>query len=261
VPPLQVVFHSEGTAITGSMFLPDRSEKPVPAVVFLHGYTGHRMEPSFLFPRMAQKLTAQGIAALTFDFRGSGESDGRFEDMTIPGEVKDAHKAVDFVKKASGIDPARLGVLGYSLGGCIAGLMLGERNDIRAGVMWAPAIYMKELMEKRLRESGLNFDTVPRQGLPVGNLTNGYEFFRTVRDIDAEAACRKSSAHILVLQGEDDDVVPPEHGRRLVEALKGRSAKIRYEGIPDVAHGFDSVAAVGILMGKTALWFKEHLKG
>jgi len=261
MPPLQVVFHSEGTAVTGSMFLPDTVGNPVPAVLFMHGYTGHRMEPSFLFPRMARRLTAQGIAALTFDFRGSGESDGRFEDMTIPGELKDALKALDFLKKASGIDPARLGVLGYSLGGCIAALALGERTDIRAAVLWAPAIYIKELVEKKLLDNGLSFDTVPPQGLPVGNLVNGREFFDTVRNIDAVAACRKSSAHLLVLQGQDDDVVPPDHTKRFVEALKGRSAKIRFEPIPDAAHGFDTVPAVETLMAKSASWFKDHLKG
>ncbi len=117
MPPLQVVFHSESIALTGSLFLPERADRPVPGVVFLHGFTGSRMEPGYLFPRAARVLAAAGIASLTFDFRGSGESDGEFVNVTVPGEIKDAHRALDFLKNTTGIDTARVGLLGYGLAG------------------------------------------------------------------------------------------------------------------------------------------------
>ncbi|HHN46382.1 MAG TPA: alpha/beta fold hydrolase [Planctomycetes bacterium] len=261
MPPIQVIIHSEGAAMCGSLYLPENAEDAAPGVVFLHGFRGHRIEAGFLFPRMARKLNEAGIAALTFDFRGSGESDGRFEDMTVPGEIKDAHRAVDFMKKVSGVNPARIGVVGYSLGGCVACHVLGERRDVGAAALWAPAVYLDEIIGRRLQEAGLAIESVPAEGIPEGNMVVGKSFFSTADGLDAENACRKSTVPLLVIHGEDDEAVPPEWGRKLVKSLAGHGLKSRYEGIAGGGHGFDNTAAADKLFSLTLAWFKEHLKG
>lgn len=44
----------------------------------LHGFTGNKTETHFLYTRLARQLATQGIAALRFDFAGSGDSQGEF---------------------------------------------------------------------------------------------------------------------------------------------------------------------------------------
>src|SRR5215831_11612603 len=82
----------------------------MPGVVFFHGFTGDRMESHWIFVKCARALARHGIASLRFDFYGSGESDGEFSEVTLPGEVSDAETAVSFFRGQRGIAPDALGL-------------------------------------------------------------------------------------------------------------------------------------------------------
>src|SRR6516165_8124503 len=94
--------------------------RPAPCVVFFHGFTGDRMESHWIFVKCSRALAFHGIASLRFDFYGSGESDGQFDEVTLQGEVSDAEAAVEFFRKQKGVDGRRLGLCGLSLGGAVA---------------------------------------------------------------------------------------------------------------------------------------------
>ena len=49
-------------------------------------------------------LARQGIASARFDFLGSGESDGEFQDMTLSGEIADAGAILDWLGRVRGVD-------------------------------------------------------------------------------------------------------------------------------------------------------------
>ena len=98
---IAVTFEVHGQRIAGVLDIPVGVKHP-PVVLMLHGYTGTRNEwsskavPEGLFGRCALAMQNKGIASLRFDFRGSGESDGKFEDMTVESEITDALAAIDF---------------------------------------------------------------------------------------------------------------------------------------------------------------------
>ncbi|MBN1807985.1 MAG: alpha/beta fold hydrolase [Planctomycetes bacterium] len=259
--PQQVIFKNKGTALVGSLYMPCEAAGDVPGVIFLHGFTGHRIEPGFLFPRAARSLERKGIASLTFDFAGSGESDGDFSDMTILGEVADAHAAAEHLKKAPGICARKLGVIGYSLGAAVACQLLGERDDLAAAALWAPAVQVRDLTEARLAEAGLTLDTIPSSGIPVGNLMTGHEFYRQIPHLDPVSACMRSGAAILAVHGSNDTVVPATHGRQLAETLGAREAESEYVELAEVGHGFEKVDMAEKLIELTSTWFERHLKG
>ncbi|MBD3293779.1 MAG: alpha/beta hydrolase, partial [Armatimonadia bacterium] len=73
-------FEVDGHRIAASIHIPDTT--PAPGVVMCHGFTGQRMEAHFLFVKAGRAMCEAGLNVLRFDFRGSGESDGRFRDMT-----------------------------------------------------------------------------------------------------------------------------------------------------------------------------------
>ena len=59
-----------------------------PMVIIMHGImTTKDIYPQ---PEIAKRLQSRGIAALTFDFNGHGQSYGRFRDMTVLNEKDDA---------------------------------------------------------------------------------------------------------------------------------------------------------------------------
>ena len=71
-----------GYIIRGLFSTPDNGEyKSV--VVFLHGYTGHKNETSFLFKQLSARFVEEGYATLRYDYYGSGDSDGEFHNQTL----------------------------------------------------------------------------------------------------------------------------------------------------------------------------------
>src|SRR5947208_9086564 len=110
----------KGQRLRGVVHLPGEAAARSPGVVFFHGFTGSRMEVHWMFVKCARALSRAGIASLRFDFAGSGESEGEFARASLQSEIDDAHDAVAFFGQHGGIDAARLGLCGLSLGGSIA---------------------------------------------------------------------------------------------------------------------------------------------
>ena len=65
---------------------PDVMPKRCPIVILCHGFGGARNNG--LFNGIADGLEKLGIATIRFDFNGHGESEGDFQQMTVPNEVE-----------------------------------------------------------------------------------------------------------------------------------------------------------------------------
>ena len=136
----------------GMLHLPQRLDfrPPWPAVALFHGFTGSRTEARFLFVSFSRLLARHGIASARFDFMGSGESDGEFQDMTLSGEIADAGAILDWLGRVHGVDRRRLTLLGLSAGGTVAGCLAGDRGtEVRGLVLWAPAGEISERIRER----------------------------------------------------------------------------------------------------------------
>lgn len=111
--------HAEAAA---RLFTPDGfgTGEPVPAMVILHGSGG---EWSGRGRRHGMFLAEHGIAALvvdTFESRGLGHDMAyldRLRVANVPDQVADAYAALDYLRALPGIDPGRIGLMGYSMGG------------------------------------------------------------------------------------------------------------------------------------------------
>ena len=71
-------------------------------------------------PELAKALEQAGYVVLRFDFRGCGQSEGRRGDVIVDEEIADLRHAIDFLATQPGVDAARIGVIGASLGGSVA---------------------------------------------------------------------------------------------------------------------------------------------
>ncbi len=84
-------------------------------IVLCHGFGGNRL----MVGPIARLLVKHGFGALMFDFRAHGRSAG---DLSTWGwlETDDLLGALDTLKQRPEVDPTRIGVLGFSLGGQVA---------------------------------------------------------------------------------------------------------------------------------------------
>jgi dipeptidyl aminopeptidase/acylaminoacyl peptidase len=111
-----VSFYSEGTRLSGDLFLPERlgSGEKRSGIVLCHGYTGVR---NLYLPDTAKALTDAGYVVLTFDYKGWGDSDGPKSRLSPYGRVLDSQAALTFLGVQPMVDPNRLGIYGTSYGG------------------------------------------------------------------------------------------------------------------------------------------------
>ena len=109
------------------------------AIVFVHGGGNNR---TALLPE-AELLVHHGYSALVYDTRASGESDGEL--MTGGDREKyDLAAAIDYVSSRPGVDPGRIGVVGFSIGASTAALEAATDRRARAVVLYATWSSMRD---------------------------------------------------------------------------------------------------------------------
>lgn len=111
---LDVEFQSEGTTVRGWLYLPDGGG-PHPAVVLAGGWCYVR---ELVMPHYAAQFAENGIAALVFDYRNLGVSDGEPRQHLDPWmQIRDYQNALSFLATRPEVDAERLGAWGISYSG------------------------------------------------------------------------------------------------------------------------------------------------
>ncbi len=111
-----VSFYSEGCRLVGDVYYPDdlRSGGKHAGIVLCHGYTGVK---DIYLPENARVLNAAGYVAMTFDYKGWGESAGPRSRLAPYSRVADVQAALTFLGTLPEVHSERLGIYGTSYGG------------------------------------------------------------------------------------------------------------------------------------------------
>jgi fermentation-respiration switch protein FrsA (DUF1100 family) len=215
-----VTFTNHDQQLVGMLHLPD-GPGPHPAVLFYHGFTGDRIENHFIFVKMARRLAAAGMVAMRFDFRGSGESQGEFVDMTLPAEVDDARMALAWLRAHPAVDATNVSILGLSMGGAVAAAIAGEDPDVRKLVLWSALAAPLELFESEAGGQPLPPPLGPQPDgtFDVGGHLIGPAFIQTLGDVQPLALVSDFRRPVLIIHGTNDPTVPPDHARRFLQAI------------------------------------------
>ena len=121
-----------------------KSGEKCPIVIICHGFGGNRDRGTTC--TIGHQLPTENIASIRFDFNGHGESEGRFEDMTVPNEIEDAKCVYQYVSTLPFIDTKRIAILGASQGGVVASMTAGElgHGKLKAAVLLCPAAVLRD---------------------------------------------------------------------------------------------------------------------
>lgn len=250
----QISFENAGQTLYGFLHAPEGAG-PHPAVALLHGFGGNHMEPRAIFTRTARRLASSGIAALRFDFRGSGDSEGEFRDASIESEVSDARAGLRFLAEQSEVDADRLGLVGLSLGGMIAACTAGDSPEVRALVLWSPVAHLGELFATEATEERAR-ELLGEGYVDFGGLEVGMDLVEQAVGTDPVAALGGFAGRVLVIHGTGDELVPAEHGQRYKAALGDRADLELVEGAD---HVYSALPWERHVMERTTAWLREHL--
>jgi uncharacterized protein len=253
--PLQ--FMNEGKKLFGVLHLPKPSGK-FPCVVMFHGFTGTKAEAHFLFTKTARKLAENGIAAFRFDFMGSGDSEGRFEDMSVGTEISDARAAIGFIRKHRNINKEKTGILGLSMGGFVAAYTCGTVPGIKSTVLWSAVAAYRRTFEKLLGKEFTAKD-LPKSR-DFGGCVVTRKFYAAAMDYDGLnlESVNKYKGPLLIVHSDNDEAVVPESAAIYYQTSNSRVKQLKM--IKGGGHTFGTAKIEPKVIALTVDWFKRTLK-
>lgn len=134
----RVGFPSDGLGLEGVLHVPAGSG-PFPAIVVCHPHPlyGGDMDNNVVLA-VSHAVREASIVSLRFNFRGVEFSEGQFADGV--GEQEDVLAALRFLSTEALVDPARIGLAGYSFGAKVALPVALARKEVRALALVSPFV-------------------------------------------------------------------------------------------------------------------------
>jgi dienelactone hydrolase len=247
-----VRFASGDITLAGTIVLPDGSQ-PHPAVVLVHG-SGPQKRDLFT----ARWFAAQGVAALAYDKRGVGESDGDFRKVPFMELCDDALGAIKYLKSRKEIDAKRIGVWGLSQGGWLGPLAASRSADVAFVIaVSGPGVtpgeqmivyYGNELRARGVAESDVEAASAVRRDI-WSYMESGQGYEKTKRELN-EA---RTKPWFSQAKTQQDDSFGPLPTPAEVSKPVGRSAVwFKQEAV------YDPVPALRALRVPALFLFGDH---
>ena len=255
---LPVTFEVRNQQIVGMLHLPAGRGR-FPTALLLHGFTGTKVEAHRLFVKLSRALARNGIASLRFDYRGSGDSAGEFEQMSIRSEIADSLEAIKFLARHKRINSRRLALIGLSMGGAVAAHVVARaRHRVKTLVLLAPVAEGTGILDdlstpeavSSLAETGITDHN--------GNLV-GMTFIRQFAEMKPLREVAKSKCPVMIVHGDRDETVPVHHADLYERALHTPHRLVKKVIIRGADHTFNKHVWEQRVIIETAHWLGETL--
>ncbi|WNO07557.1 alpha/beta hydrolase [Teredinibacter sp. KSP-S5-2] len=123
-------FVVDGSKVSGHLYIPKDSakNKAYPCVILCHGFCGVK---ELLLPAFADYFANNGYAALTFDYRGFGQSEGEKGRLVPELQIEDIQQAIAYVSSLDEIDENKIALWGTSFGGANAIVAASNNSAVK----------------------------------------------------------------------------------------------------------------------------------
>ena len=268
----------DGQTLAGTLTLPHGTARHA-AVLLLSSADAQNRDASNVhdyyhpFRQLADTLTRAGLAVLRLDDRGVGGSTGRLDSLDTRARAQDARDALAFLRARRDIRADRLGLLGHSEGGLIAGMIAAEDTTIRAVVLMASTgrsghatvEWMNHKMLAHTRAEGRERNAMFQEAMQAWDERAKVDpwamFFNTY---DPTVTMQKVHAPLLILHGEQDANCPPTDAQNLGDAARSSgNLDVTVHTLPGLDHAFLKVSDFknGVASGDSAYLLSPELLG
>jgi dipeptidyl aminopeptidase/acylaminoacyl peptidase len=252
---------NDGFNIQGWLLPPMQVEsgKKYPMVVLIHGGPSSAVTPewpaSFGMSRaIIAALSSRGYYVLMPNPRGSYGQGEEFTRANVKdfgaGDLSDILAGVDAAIKKYPIDPARLGVTGWSYGGFMTMWTVTQTNRFHGAVAGAGIANWQSYYGQNLIDQWM----MPFFGASVYDDPPVYEKSSPIRFI------KKVKTPTLVIVGERDAECPSSQSYEFWHALKTLGVPTQLIVYPGEGHLFLKPQNQADRMDQTVAWFDKYLK-
>ena len=238
-----VMFKSQGITLAGSILKP---KNPFAAVVIVHGSDPVKREMEF-----AKRLAKEGVAVLTYDKRGVGESGGVYVGPSVGTNnidtanlnllSKDANEAVKIFQAYLNNKKIPVGLVGFSQAGWIIPITASKNPQVQFMVLFScPTISTLEQLRFQFYTNGNNkfwddhTDADAREH--TKNDPDKYQFVAT----DPKLFLNSLSIPGLWLFGEKDIQIPVKLCIEQLNIFKVQGKPFEYTLFPSLGHNTSS---------------------
>jgi dipeptidyl aminopeptidase/acylaminoacyl peptidase len=202
-----------------------------PLLTLVHG--GPTAQASPAYASRIQFWTSRGFAVVDVNYGGSSGF-GRAYREELNGEwgvvdVEDVIAAAHFLGATGRADPARMAISGGSAGGYTVLAALSTSDVFKAGADYYGVSDMTVLARDTHKFESRYLDSLIG---PLPQAQSVYDSRSPLNHLDG------FKAPLIVFQGADDEVVPPNQSALIVEALRSRGIPLSYLLFPGEGHGF-----------------------
>ncbi len=148
-----IQFQSNETTVRGWLYTPDNGEGPFPTVVMAGGWCYVK---EIVQPHYAAMFAENGFAAILFDYRNFGDSDGKRRQHIDPNlQIEDYRNAISFAETLEEVDARRIGVWGLSYSGGHSLILAAIDSRVKCAVSQIPVV--DGFLNMRLNNGTVNF--------------------------------------------------------------------------------------------------------
>ena len=278
--------------LKGMLVLPDKTDKPVPAVVFVHGSGSSNMDEKVMkltpFKDLAEGLAERGIASIRYDKRSFAHGMKMLKDkklvITVKEEtIEDAILATEMLREDSRIDSDNIFIIGHSMGAMLAPRIDAEGGNYKGLIMMAGTLRRLDIMVEQNNEAlksmnkllqmiakkqiekinnsfrGLySMSDEEAKGKKMGGGTTLY-YFKEMGEHAAADYLKNTDKPMLIIQGEKDFQVKADVDfagyQRLLKGRNNVTFKL-YEGLD---HAFVPYITEDITKAKKEYGTERHI--
>lgn len=217
-------------------FVGPEDERP-PVVVEIHGGPTGQAVPAF--DRSVQYWTSRGFAVADINYRGSSGFGRAYRDLLRDrwgiADVQDCCKAIEWLDEQGVVDGGRALIRGGSAGGFTTLAAMAFTETFSAGASFYGVADLELLARDTHKFESRYLDSL------VGPWPETAEEYRRRSPIHHVDGINKP---LVLFQGSEDRVVPPEQSRLMYEALRARGIPVEYYEFEGEQHGFRKAETV-----------------
>lgn len=213
------IFRVGGERMLAGYHRPAGPEKRrFPTVLFLHGFPGSEKSVD-----VQRALLKRGIASVAPSFLGAWGSGGTYRFTTL---VPQARAALRAARRLPFVDPRRVAVYGFSMGGWAALSLAAREPSLKAVVAVSPA-GGPEMLGPGTRGFLARLSRPLNAPGPDALLR---DFRRAVEEFDPAKAVARMRQPLLLVHGDEDATIPDAVSRRLARLSAGRARLVIEKG-------------------------------
>jgi acetyl esterase/lipase len=243
----------------GDIAIPSPVTAPVPCIVVIHG-GAWRQGDKKMHEAEIRRFAAQGYVSASLQYR-------LCPTHQFPAQVEDVKCAVRYLRAHAGqygIDPARIGAVGFSAGAHLA-MMLGTMDSadgLEGNGGWQDQSSKVQAVVAFFGPTEMGADDIPAISIPLltdflgGSRADKPDAYKLSSPITYVS---KGDAPMLLLQGTEDPLVPYSQAVKMVTAMTKADVPGRVEFMIDAGHGWGG-AQLERTIKVTNEFFKEHLR-